>query len=306
MLKKFIVLSLAILPFISKAQIALFSNDKNEKLKDPEPSIGIVYYDFSYVSDTTKPENVSNQTMALSFGKDYSKFYSSTFKTEDSLIKADLTRQITEQNGLGNINLSARSSIKGTPDVFLIDLKSEKIFEVKRIGMKSYLVSGDNNTINWDIQDSTKKIGDYTCQKAVGLSKGRNYIVWFSTDLPYSYGPRRLFGLPGLILEAYDETNRIVYHFKSLEMTTSGQLGLPENGIPATAKEYKDLEKAFKADPSGFLKSSMQGSVSGASFGAPAGGNVQIKSITINKGDGPNGKKSSPKIINFPIDLTED
>ena len=69
----------------------------------------------------------------------------------------------------------------------------------------TYYVKEKAYFINWELQDETKKVNNFTCQKAIGKFRGRNYTAWFTADIPLSYGPWKLNGLPGLILEVYDD-----------------------------------------------------------------------------------------------------
>lgn len=56
----------------------------------------------------------------------------------------------------------------------------------------------------WVITDSTKSINGYQCISAQCIAYGRNWTVWFCPDLPWTDGPWKFSGLPGLIVEAYD------------------------------------------------------------------------------------------------------
>jgi GLPGLI family protein len=65
------------------------------------------------------------------------------------------------------------------------------------------------NPNNWTIFESFKTIGDYRAQRAettVPHPLG-NYTVtaWFTGDIPVSAGPSGFWGLPGLILELYED-----------------------------------------------------------------------------------------------------
>jgi len=68
--------------------------------------------------------------------------------------------------------------------------------------------------IQWTIKDEYKKILGYTVQKAVGSFRGRTWTAWFTKDIPYPFGPAKLHGLPGIILEAGDAT----FHYIASEV----------------------------------------------------------------------------------------
>ena len=74
--------------------------------------------------------------------------------------------------------------------------------------------------IHWNITNDTKTVGDYKVQKATAQFRGRNYVAWFSPEIPLPYGPWKLGGLPGLVLEAYDSNKEIYWYFKSIEYPT--------------------------------------------------------------------------------------
>ena len=69
----------------------------------------------------------------------------------------------------------------------------------------------------WTMGDSTREVLGYTCQQATADFRGRRWTAWFATDIPVSNGPWKLGGLPGLILEAYDEGQQHVFTAVGLE-----------------------------------------------------------------------------------------
>ena len=73
------------------------------------------------------------------------------------------------------------------------------------------------NAQQWTIVDSTREVLGYTCQQATTDFRGRHWMAWFATDIPVSDGPWKLGGLPGLILEAYDEGQQHVFTAVGLE-----------------------------------------------------------------------------------------
>ncbi|MEX0595552.1 MAG: GLPGLI family protein, partial [Candidatus Paceibacterota bacterium] len=66
--------------------------------------------------------------------------------------------------------------------------------------------------INWKIESDTKKIGNYTATLAKGSFRGRDYSAWFTYDIPIPFGPWKLHGLPGLILEAEDSEKMMRFY----------------------------------------------------------------------------------------------
>ena len=93
--------------------------------------------------------------------------------------------------------------------------RRERQFYSRDLGFK--YVKEPTPKINWKITGETKKIGDHTVTKATTKFRGREYTAWFTTDIPLPYGPWKLQGLPGLILEAYDTYKEIYWYFKTLE-----------------------------------------------------------------------------------------
>ena len=69
----------------------------------------------------------------------------------------------------------------------------------------SIIVKEDDFSWNWKLNNDTKKIGNFNCQKATIKFRGRNYTAWFTNEIPVRYGPWKFQGLSGLILEVYDD-----------------------------------------------------------------------------------------------------
>ncbi|WP_412850641.1 GLPGLI family protein [Chryseobacterium sp. PMSZPI] len=55
---------------------------------------------------------------------------------------------------------------------------------------------------DWKLEeDHIKTIAGYKCIKATGIFRGSKIVAYFTRDLPYSAGPFKFYGLPGLILD---------------------------------------------------------------------------------------------------------
>ena len=95
--------------------------------------------------------------------------------------------------------------------------------------------------LNWEIQDGDSVVCGYTCQKACTTFRGLTWTAWFSVDLPYSVGPWKLCGLPGLILKAYESEGN--YCFNAVEIAKGGD------------KEVKtEFQRAKTVTPEWFAK----------------------------------------------------
>lgn len=70
--------------------------------------------------------------------------------------------------------------------------------------------------MKWLMQPETQIICDHTCQKATCSYHGRKFEAWFALDIPFSYGPWKFGGLPGLILKVCDVDH--LYTFECVKL----------------------------------------------------------------------------------------
>jgi len=84
--------------------------------------------------------------------------------------------------------------------------------------LKNWFLVKDNFVpFKWNITSESKQIGGYKCIKATTTYRGRGWSAWFAPDLPSSFGPWKLRGLPGLILEVADVSNLFIYRVSKIE-----------------------------------------------------------------------------------------
>jgi len=99
-----------------------------------------------------------------------------------------------------------------------------KVFGIGRLQNEVPFYVDDLPKIEWEIQDSYKEILGYKARLATGFFRGRIYKVWFAAEIPYSLGPWKLRGLPGLILEAEDEDGFFKYIVKTILLNNKEEL----------------------------------------------------------------------------------
>lgn len=99
----------------------------------------------------------------------------------------------------------------------LVDHQTDGSMSRSVIGAKGYLINRDQTNQKWTLIDEEKEILGYNCQKATTYYAGRNYTAWYASNIKNESGPWLLHGLPGMILEAYDESKEV--HFYAKELT---------------------------------------------------------------------------------------
>lgn len=93
--------------------------------------------------------------------------------------------------------------------------------------------------MKWMQQDSVKMVCGYRCRKATTSFRGRTYVAWYTPDLPFQEGPWKLCGLPGLILEAYDEDRHYFYSASEIVLSPC----YPVTFYNWYEKEHKPMER---------------------------------------------------------------
>ena len=82
--------------------------------------------------------------------------------------------------------------------------------------------------MNWMLIDSSKKIANFVCQKAITTFRGRKYEAWYTLEIPISNGPWKFHGLPGLIIRANTIDNKFVYEFVTVEKSETNNYPIKE------------------------------------------------------------------------------
>ena len=82
-----------------------------------------------------------------------------------------------------------------------------------------YRYDEEQPIFKWVLTDECKDSNGYICQKALTSFAGREWVVWFSTEVPIDCGLWKFKGLPGLIIEAYDSDREYEFSLRTLEKT---------------------------------------------------------------------------------------
>ncbi|MDR6159357.1 GLPGLI family protein [Chryseobacterium sp. SLBN-27] len=88
---------------------------------------------------------------------------------------------------------------------FVSDISNDperNYFFTSSVDSRDFFIYDKVPKIDWKIEENqTKTIAGYKCLKATGIFRGTNITAYFTKELPYSAGPFKFYGLPGLILD---------------------------------------------------------------------------------------------------------
>ncbi|MFT4204331.1 MAG: GLPGLI family protein [Chitinophagaceae bacterium] len=241
-------------------------------IKSPEKVDGVVVYQQTYRPDTLHLDSTQVDTMALSYSIHFSDYRAKGKRELDSTVSIMIDR--ISKLDPASPRTERFPSYKGrlSRDRFLGN--DGKMYEYQDVVQNYYLVKYVSKKTDWKIEDSTKNVCGYLCQKAEADVLGRHYIAWFTTDVPGTFGPRTLAGLPGMILQAYDNTGQITYNAIQVfaKNNPNTTIGLPAKGIVCTKKEYDAMMEAFEKNPQAFF-AGQKNVVAGSAVGGRGGGN---------------------------------
>lgn len=83
-------------------------------------------------------------------------------------------------------------------------IPEQKVYYYEKAAGKQIYYQEDR-PVKWEVTDVVEKQNGYSAQKAVTEFGGRTWIAWFTKEIPFSDGPYKFSGLPGLIVKLEDD-----------------------------------------------------------------------------------------------------
>lgn len=168
----------------------------------------IIFYDMTFVLDSTKQNVINKQSYVLQIGNKSSKFFNAHYYYNSA--------QRNNPRGESAPNIDGRG-LAGTEIYKDTETKSMTVTTILFGSTDVYKYSERGPVINWKIMQERKKISGYDCQKAETSYLGRKYTVWFTHEIPIQNGPWKLGGLPGLILYASDSCGHYIFECTGIQ-----------------------------------------------------------------------------------------
>jgi len=189
------------------------------------------FYELDYKSDSLQTSS-EKKVMVLDINPENVKYYDYSFLQKDSLNivsnsqNTSWTKQIPitrKVNSFENMNFLA-------------------------VGFDFFKYTTIDK-IDWKIEKETRKVGNFDVQKATANFGRRQWIAWFTREIPFNEGPYKFRGLPGLIVEIEDTKSQ--YKFRLIKSQnliktydTSNILEVRYGSSPILTTEKKYIEKA--------------------------------------------------------------
>jgi GLPGLI family protein len=162
--------------------------------------------------------------------------------------------------------------------------------EETEVFSKPFLVKDELQTREWELTNETKKIGNYTAQKAiftriserrtmsfgndeenemVTVSDTVNIAAWYTPEIPVSQGPDNYWGLPGLILEVNDGTTTFLCTKVVLNPENGVKIKVPSKGKKVNKKELAKITEEKREE---MMKNFKNGGKGTSTFRISTGG----------------------------------
>lgn len=239
-----------------------------------ESALASVDYEFVHVNDTNNRDKPNKTNMRLYLGRQSSQYINQTIAE-----RRERTEALLREQGIGGVVSGVRMSIRqggggsgsGLEEIFLYPTL-KKLLTIDGISSTTYSIEQVYPELKWEIGQETKEIGGFTVQQARTFFAGRYYTAWFTPEIPFPLGPWKLHGLPGLILEAADDTGEVQFLYKDFVQLEEGDrsIELPENVVTATPRQFDRAKAAYENNPNAANQSSI-----------PAAGANQISQVLI-------------------------
>lgn len=98
--------------------------------------------------------------------------------------------------------------------------------------------------IVWKIRDyDSRVIAGHITYKAVCDYRGRRYEAWYTKDIPSDVGPWKFHGLPGLIIEIYDEDRDFVWTAYNVSLRDKEDRVCPIRWLQFSDKPFTEVSR---------------------------------------------------------------
>jgi GLPGLI family protein len=160
--------------------------------------------------------------MILQVGDSIEKFIGLGQARRDSFALAMVKSEVHE------INMGEAYQVIGKPSIDqsrLFKFKNKRKYHHKGVlGRNTFVcIEPMDGLMQWKIKSDTMSILGYKCQKATTHFAGRDYIAWFTTELPLRAAPYKFDGLPGTMVSLEDVRGHYNFELVGVQSASGGE-----------------------------------------------------------------------------------
>ncbi len=222
-----------------------------------EPALLECVYDFSRPADDDNSQT-ENGEYILQIGKRYAVYMTYSSYRSDSVFIRQKNYKIEAMEALRIIGKYRRPSL-GLNTIVRDNQEGKQIISALFVN-KNYGYTEPSKQVQWQLRKESKQILGYICKEARCSYGGRTWTAWYAPDIAVTEGPWKLCGLPGLVLEAEDESGKLRFQAitvrKGKEQVYRRKTDEPQ--ILSRAK-YLKLYRDFRENPDKYYGFEMEG-----------------------------------------------
>jgi GLPGLI family protein len=207
-----------------------------------------IYYQLKFTKDIRSLQNARETLCILQIGDSYSKFCEMNTLKKDSL-----SEKFSRRETVGKIEMNKLLEYNSIfPIVILKSNIQGKIVYQNQV-VRKYEYEEKQPELKWKIQNDSKKILNYNCKKAVTHYRGRDFIAWYTSEIPVNNGPYVFEGLPGIILEIEDSERKYEFVAVGIDKKPIDIYLRNENNIlKVTREKFREIQKNYHDNPGAF------------------------------------------------------
>lgn len=196
-------------------------------------------YDITYnMVQKANVYNITTNVKCYLYGNKFSSVYEEDFELKKNTV--------IKKNDEGIVDDKEIISLNKNP-IYFKDFIGKKVYYQDQIKFNEFNVIDVLDSIEWKIEKETKVILDYQCQKATCKYKGRDFVVFFTNEIPVNDGPWKLTGLPGLILEVNSDDKIASFEIKAEKIKIGNEKIVLSNIYEKTEKiSFSEFKAIYK------------------------------------------------------------
>ena len=189
-----------------------FAQWGNHKYINLEPATLVTTYSLHIQEDSTNQNNIRKAKFLLFIGANVSEFVHLYKFINDTAI-----RRFTTDDQVISYLANSQANIPNALYRIYKNYPKGKLTFTDHIPSDTYRYEEPLDIFNWQLTGDTATVCGYKSQKATCNFGGRSWVAWFAPELPYSDGPYKFNGLPGLIVKISDTRNHYVFEMTELQ-----------------------------------------------------------------------------------------